>query len=218
MPRFWGAFGKCNSARTAHHPIAFFLHEGPLGKSSYHPASWHLEERQWSWDPLAHLELQLRSEPSYLVQLLLGRYSSGHYLGWATISRISPTTNFGSRSLTKRSAKPSLSNSWFKRATCSSVKRLGPCLRWRRKMRHQNIPGNGFLLVPHGKRGATFPFLSTASFASPLFFKVSIRNIADLFFSCIVTIMFFSHFNPAKNDLKGTVKNEKVTQTWTRSR
>ena len=43
--------------------------------------------------------------------------------GWATISTISPTTNLGSLSLTISSVKPSACNSWFKRATCSSVKK-----------------------------------------------------------------------------------------------
>lgn len=100
--------------------------------------------------------------PSYLVPAAACRYSKWSLSGWATIS-ISPTTNFGSRSLTKRSAESLLSNSWFKRPTCSSV-RLA--LHWR-KDEASKYSRQPFLACPHIKH-------------EPLSFLSAVRGPLDL--------------------------------------
>ena len=92
-------------ARTAHHAIAFSPQKCSWEKSSYHPASWHLEEQQWSWglhtriwSPCCDLNRLIWSN-CYLADIQVVTIWMGHHF------KDFSTTSFGSRSLTKRSLK-----------------------------------------------------------------------------------------------------------------
>ena len=194
MPRFLRSIWQVQFARTAHHPIFFFSRRA-LGKSSYHPASWHLEERQWSWDPLAHLEPLLRSELSYLVQLLPGWYSSGT-IWWATISlRFRRPQILVPDHWPIIPAKPSASNFDLNEPLAHLSKDSPFAFDGEERWGIKNIPGNRFWL---SSRKRELPFFSPPRALLPTIFQGQ-HHTSPTCSLLYVTIMLFSYFNPAKN-------------------
>ena len=79
MPLVLRAFWQVQFTRTAHHAIAFFSTKSP-GKIKLPSGIMAPGRATMVFRPTRAFGAPLRSELSYLVQLLPGRYSSGHYL------------------------------------------------------------------------------------------------------------------------------------------
>ncbi len=160
MPRFWGAFGRrvqfsadCTSCHN------FFLHEGPLGENQL-PSG--IMRR---WNAMVFRPTRALEPPATIWTVLSGPTATWQIFrwslsGWATTG-ISPTTNFGSRSLTNRSSK---AFSFQFLVQTSHLLICQTARTWRERWGIKAIPGNGFLLV----LTASAPFSATAA-PSPLF-------------------------------------------------